>query len=219
MALREIRASWQRLLVLLRLHCDRRGGDHRAAFGDPERAHRHCRARRRSLLAADMLLTSNRDFTPKVLDTLAAEQRAGRVTAACRKRPRFRRWSGRRIRRRSCTRMVELRAVQSGFPFYGTLTLANGTYSHDLLQESRRHRAAGTARAARSQGRRPHPDRHTVPFEIRGVIAVGAGTEPWRVQPRSARHHRLRRAGRHGAAVVRQPRFASAAAAGSAAGA
>ena len=38
MALREIRASWQRLLVLLRLHRRRRGVDRRHSIGDSERA-------------------------------------------------------------------------------------------------------------------------------------------------------------------------------------
>ena len=33
-------------------------------------------------------------------------------------------------------RMVELRGVESGFPFYGTLALQNGVpYSHDLLHD------------------------------------------------------------------------------------
>ena len=33
------------------------------------------------------------------------------------------------------TRMVELRAVQTAFPFYGTLTIEQGRYSHDLLRD------------------------------------------------------------------------------------
>ena len=39
---------------------------------------------------------------------------------------------------KAVTRMVELRAVQRGFPFYGTLTLQDGTYSHDTAAEPRR---------------------------------------------------------------------------------
>ena len=35
----------------------------------------------------------------------------------------------------SLTRMVELRAVQTSFPFYGALTLEGATYSHDLLRD------------------------------------------------------------------------------------
>ena len=80
MALREIRASWQRLLFFFICIAIGVGGDHRAALGDPERARRPVR---RGAVAdrGRHAVDSNRDFTPKVLDTLAAEQQAGRVTA------------------------------------------------------------------------------------------------------------------------------------------
>ena len=42
-------------------------------------------------------------------------------------------------------RMVELRAVAEGFPFYSTLALAEGAaYTHDLLAEPRSPRPPGT---------------------------------------------------------------------------
>ena len=38
---------------------------------------------------------------------------------------------------RPVARMVELRAVQAAFPFYGTLTLRDGAYSHDAADGPR----------------------------------------------------------------------------------
>src|SRR5439155_23358385 len=85
-----------------------------------------------TLIAADILLTSNRDFTSKVLDTLAAEQHAGRITqvSEATEIPTMVRPAD---PSKAVTRMVELRAVQHDFPLYGTLTLTGGTYSHVLL--------------------------------------------------------------------------------------
>src|SRR5207248_1776627 len=85
-----------------------------------------------TLSASDVLLTSTRPFTSKVLETLTAEQRAGRITeiSQATEIPTMVRPAD---PARAVTRMVELRAVQQEFPLYGTLTLAGGTYSHDLL--------------------------------------------------------------------------------------
>jgi len=69
--------------------------------------------------------------------------------------------------------MVELRAVQAGFPFYGTLTLRDGTYSHDRLRG-----ACPGAPGAPGAARRARGDRiliGTQSFEIRGVIATEPG--------------------------------------------
>jgi putative ABC transport system permease protein len=86
----------------------------------------------RALIASDVLVTSNRPFTPVVHETIAGERAAGRVSAvseaaevATMVRP--------ASRSDSATKMVELRAVQPSFPFYGTLTMREGTYSHALL--------------------------------------------------------------------------------------
>ena len=51
--------------VLLHLHRRRRRRDRRAALGDSERARRLRHARRKSLIAADVLISTNRDWTPE----------------------------------------------------------------------------------------------------------------------------------------------------------
>jgi predicted lysophospholipase L1 biosynthesis ABC-type transport system permease subunit len=76
-----------------------------------------------TLIASDILLTSNRDFTPKVLDTIATEQRAGRIAIVSNATeiPTMVRPAD---PTKAVARMVELRAVGPEFPLYGTLTLA-----------------------------------------------------------------------------------------------
>ena len=131
MALREIRSSWQRLLFFF--VCIAIGVAAIIALRSVIQSVRTGMSQEaQSLIASDLMLTSNRDFTSKVLDRLAAEQRAGRVTAVTQatETPTMVRPAD---PSKAVTRMVELRAVQSGFPFYGTLTLASGAYSHDLL--------------------------------------------------------------------------------------
>jgi putative ABC transport system permease protein len=75
---------------------------------------------------------------------------------------------------KAVTRMVELRAVQARFPFYGTLTLREGTYSHGLLRD----RGALVRPELLAQLDLRVGDRiliGNVPFEIRGVIASEPG--------------------------------------------
>jgi len=173
MALREIRSSWQRLLFFF--ICIAVGVAAIIALRSVIQSVRTGMSQQaQSLIASDILLTSNRDFTSKVLDTLASEQRAGRVTAVSQATeiPTM-------VRpvdpSKAVTRMVELRAVQREFPLYGTLTLANGTYSHDLLLN---HgvivRPELLAQLDLKVGDRILIG--NVPFEIRGVI----GSEPGR---------------------------------------
>jgi putative ABC transport system permease protein len=75
---------------------------------------------------------------------------------------------------KAVARMVELRAVGAEFPLYGTLTLAIGSYSHELLLNHGVDRPSGTARAAGPEGRRPDLIGN-LPFQIRGVIASEPG--------------------------------------------
>jgi putative ABC transport system permease protein len=131
MAVREIRSSWQRLLFFF--VCIAVGVAAIIALRSVIQSVRAGMSQQaQSLIASDILLTSNRDFTPKVLDTLAAEQRNGRIAVASRaiEIPTMVRPAD---SSKAVARMVELRAVQREFPLYGTLTLASGTYSHDLL--------------------------------------------------------------------------------------
>ena len=173
MALREIRSSWQRLLFFF--ICIAVGVAAIIALRSVIQSVRTGMSQQaQSLIASDILLTSNRDFTSKVLDTLASEQRAGRVTAVSQATeiPTMVRPAD---PSKAVTRMVELRAVQREFPLYGTLTLANGTYSHDLLRD---HgvivRPELLAQLDLKVGDRILIG--NVPFEIRGVI----GSEPGR---------------------------------------
>ncbi len=133
MALRETRASWQRLLffficiavgvaaiVALRSVIQ----SVRAVFG----------AEAKSLIAADVLISTNRDWTPEARATIdrrlaqaGALERTESVETATMVRP--------ADTSRTLARMVELRAVQQAFPLYGTLTLRDGqAYSHELLR-------------------------------------------------------------------------------------
>src|SRR5436853_6093680 len=87
---------------------------------------------------------------------------------------------------KAVTRMVELRAVQGGFPLYGTLALASGTYSHDLLL----NHGAIVRPELLSQLDLKVGDEITignVPFQIRGVIA----SEPGRSLGDVSRGHRV----------------------------
>jgi putative ABC transport system permease protein len=132
MAWRELRASWQRLIFFF--VCIAIGVGAIVALRSVIQSVRGALSREtRALIAADILLTSNRPFSDAVRQRLAAEQQGGRVTGvseaveiATMVRP--------ANASRRTTKMVELRAVQAAFPYYGTLTLQNGAYSHALLR-------------------------------------------------------------------------------------
>ena len=132
MAVRETRASWTRLLffflciavgvaaiVTLRSVIQ----SVRGVFGREAKA----------LIAADVLVSSNVDWTPETRQTIdrrfaefGAEEWTESVETPTMSRPS----DGRPV-----ARMVELRAVQQAFPLYGTVGLEGGqTYSHALLQ-------------------------------------------------------------------------------------
>ena len=78
MAAREIRSSWQRLLFFF--VCIAVGVAAIIALRSVIQSVRAGMSQQAQvLIASDILLTSNREFTSKVLDTIAAEQRSGRV--------------------------------------------------------------------------------------------------------------------------------------------
>ena len=131
MAARELRASWKRLvfffvcvavgvgaIVALRsvIQCVRVGLTREA----------------RSLIAADVLVQTSRPWDPQVRERLDRQlagdsviERSESIETATMVRPE----SGAAL-----ARMVELRAVQKAFPFYGQLKLQGGAaYSHGLL--------------------------------------------------------------------------------------
>src|SRR5262245_33310827 len=131
MAAREIRSSLQRLLFFF--ICIAVGVAAIIALRSVIQSVRAGMSQQAQVrIASDILLTSNREFTPKVLDAVAAEQRSGRIGVVSRATeiPTMVRPAD---PSKAVARMVELRAVERDFPLYGTLTLASGTYSHDLL--------------------------------------------------------------------------------------
>jgi putative ABC transport system permease protein len=171
MALREIRASWKRLLFFF--VCIAIGVGSIVALRSVIQNVRAALAREtRTLIASDILISGNAPIPADVRELVAREARAGRVsqtTDAVEIATMVRPADGRPV-----ARMVELRAVQAAFPFYGTLTLREGAYSHDRL--------AGGGALVRpellAQLNVRVGDRiliGTRPFEIRGVIATEPG--------------------------------------------
>ncbi len=120
MALREIRASWQRLLFFF--VCIAIGVGSIVALRSVIQsvARRRSRAKRARMLASDVPVTGNRAVEPKVRETLAREQARRPHRRAVRGGRSRRRWCGRSTRRDRCTKMVELRAVEGAFPLYGS---------------------------------------------------------------------------------------------------
>jgi putative ABC transport system permease protein len=133
MAVRETRSSWRRLLFFF--VCIAVGVAAIVALRSVIQSVRGVFGREaRSLIAADVLISTNRDWTPAARETIdrrlaeaGSLQHTETVETPTMVRPAE---AGRII-----ARMVELRAVQSGFPLYGTLELEGGeTYSHAMLE-------------------------------------------------------------------------------------
>lgn len=133
MAVRETRSSWKRLLffficiavgvaaiVALRSVIQ----SVRTVFGTEAR----------SLIAADVIISTNRDWTPETRATVdrRLKEFGAEATTESVETPTMVRPADSTI---DVARMSELRAVQPGFPLYGTLTLQGGqAYSHELLK-------------------------------------------------------------------------------------
>lgn len=173
MALREIRASWQRLLFFF--ICIAIGVGSIVALRSVIQSVRGALTKEaRSLLSADVLVSSNNPFTPVVRNEIARERKAGRIIDVSEAievgtmvRPAAEGATG--------TRMVELRAVQSAFPMYGTVQLrGGGPYSHALLE----NRGALVRPELLAQFGLTVGDSiliGSVPFQVRGVIALEPG--------------------------------------------
>ena len=203
MAVRETRASWTRLLffflciavgvaaiVTLRSVIQ----SVRGVFGREAKA----------LIAADVLVSSNVDWTPETRQTIdrrfaefGAEEWTESVETPTMSRPS----DGRPV-----ARMVELRAVQPAFPLYGTRRAGGRP---DLFARAaagaRRARAAGAADGARPEGRRFAGHRQGDLHDSRRDYDR-AGPPRRRFQPGAARADRLRRPGVDRSAQRRQPR-------------
>jgi len=133
MAVRETRASWQRLIFFF--VCIAVGVAAIVALRSVIRSVRDVLGgEARSLIAADALISTTRDWTDKARATIdrrlsdaGATARTETIETPTMVRP--------EDPNRVAARMVELKAIQPGFPLYGTLTLENGQpYSHSLLE-------------------------------------------------------------------------------------
>ena len=172
MAMREIRASWQRLLFFF--VCIAIGVGSIVALRSVIQSVRVALAgEARTLLGADVALTTNRPWTDAVLKTLDQEAGAGRITvrSEAAEIPTMVRPAD---PARLSTRMVELRAVGPEFPLYGAFRLRDGAYAHDLLKG---HGALVRPELLAQFGLEVGDSIliGSQPFEIRGVITAEPG--------------------------------------------
>jgi len=133
MAVRETRASWQRLIFFF--VCIAVGVAAIVALRSVIRSVRDVLGgEARSLIAADALIGTTRDWTPEAratIDKRMAEAKATARTETIETPTMVRPADPARI----AARMVELKAIQPGFPLYGSMTLEGGQpYSHSLLE-------------------------------------------------------------------------------------
>jgi putative ABC transport system permease protein len=171
MAMREIRASWKRLLFFF--VCIAVGVASIVAIRSVIQSVRGALSREaRFLLAADMRVQSNRPMTAVVQERLDRERRAGRITA---RSEAIEIETMLRPVGKPGLKMVELYAVQEQFPLRGTMTLQAGLpYSHDLL----RNRGTLVRPELLAQLDLRVGDEvllGTQTFEIRGVVASEPG--------------------------------------------
>lgn len=133
MALRELRASWKRLLFFFA--CIAIGVASIVALRSlTQNVRVTITGQAKSLTAADIVISTNRPFTSDALATI--ERRLGEFsvterTDSIQTDTMVRPGAG----GRAVARMVELRGVEAAFPYYGTVMLQSGRpYSHALLQ-------------------------------------------------------------------------------------
>ena len=132
MTVRELRASWRRLLFFF--VCVAIGVGAIVALRSVIQNVRAGMVREaRAMMAADIRVGTNRRWTPELRNTI--DRRLGTAPVLERTESVETATMVRAARGGDVARMVELRAVQPGFPLYGTLELAGGVrYSHDLLR-------------------------------------------------------------------------------------
>jgi putative ABC transport system permease protein len=133
MALREVRASWRRLLFFF--VCVAVGvGAIVMLRSIIQNVREQLVKQSRALISADVVVGTNRPWAPDVradlekrFATVPITARQETIEVATMVRPPDGKGS-------SVARMVELRGVQAGFPFYGTVVLQDGsTFSHERL--------------------------------------------------------------------------------------
>jgi putative ABC transport system permease protein len=131
MTLRELRASWRRLVFFF--VCVAIGVGAIVALRSVIQNVRSELVRQaRAMLAADVIVSTNRPWNPEVrrrIDGRIAEAPVSARTEAIETATMVRPAAG------SVARMVELRGVQKDFPYYGEIELKDGVrYSHELLR-------------------------------------------------------------------------------------
>jgi putative ABC transport system permease protein len=135
MAWREIRASWRRLIFFF--VCVAIGVGAIVALRSMIQTVRNGLTREsRALIAGDVAIATNRPWTPEVradlekrFATAPIEARQETIEVATMVRPPDGKGA-------SVARMVELRGVQAGFPFYGKVILEDGReFSHAMLAD------------------------------------------------------------------------------------
>lgn len=132
MAAREMRASWHRLLFFF--ICIAIGVGAIVALRSVIQSVRTTFAgEARTLIAADAIITSNQPLKPEVAAKIA--ERVAAAGAESTRSLELATMARPADRPDGRARMVELRGVEAGFPYYGTLRLAEGaTYDHRLLR-------------------------------------------------------------------------------------
>lgn len=132
MAAREFRASWRRLLFFF--VCVAIGVGAIVALRSIIQSVRGgLMGEARAMIAADAVIQSNRAWTSDVREAL--ETRIAKAPVVARQDSIELATMVRPERGAAVARMVELRGVEPGFPFYGRFVLQGGVpYSHDLLR-------------------------------------------------------------------------------------
>lgn len=175
MAARELRASWRRLLFFFL--CVAIGVGAIVALRSVVQSVRGALVGQvRTLLGADIAVVTSRPWDPKTrveIDQRVRQSpvvsRTETVATATMARP--------EVEKRPVARMVELLAVQPGFPLYGAVAVENQRYSYDLI------RGGGVlvrpellAQLDMRVGDRLMLGGH--PFTIRGVVTEEPGSSP-----------------------------------------
>ncbi len=146
MAAREMRSSWQRLLFFF--ICIAIGVGAIVALRSVIQSVRHTFAgEARSLITADAIITSNQALKPELAAKI--DERLAAAGATSMRSVEMATMARAADRAEARTRMVELRAVEAGFPYYGSMKLADGQpYRSRFAEGLRRARSPGTAGAA-----------------------------------------------------------------------
>lgn len=133
MIAREMRSSWRRLLFFF--VCIAVGVGAIVALRSVIQSVRQTFAgEARALITADAIITSNRRLDPELLSLI--ERRLAEAGAAELESVEIATMVRASDASAGLTRMVELRAVEPGFPYYGRMALTGGqAFSHDLLRD------------------------------------------------------------------------------------